>query len=181
VLPIVGKLRHPIAAASVVLGAFLLGGCVESAAPILAESKPVFGERVRLHLYSLRDGRARQPEIGTFHWTGSRYVVPRWRLNELDAFTFHDFEGNDAIVQSFKAKGERVIEYALARKLADGVYLIVAIDENDADEATRTALCTKGKSFSCRIESSDQLFTFARATAAKPRQAGGLAVLVAGR
>jgi hypothetical protein len=147
----------------------------------MGESKPVFGERVRLHLYSLRDGAAHQPEIATFRWNGSRYAVPRWRLNELDAFTIHDFEGSDSIVQSFKAKGERVVEYALARKLTEGVYLIVAIDENDADEITRAELCTKGKAFSCRIENRDQLLTFARATAAKPRQGGGLAVRVAGR
>ncbi len=180
-LRIVEKLRRPIAAACVVLGGLTLASCIDSTAPILDEGKPVFGPRARLHLYSLRDGAAHQPEITTFRWNGSRYVVPRWRLNDLGAFTMHDFEGSDAIVQSISAKGERTVEYALARKLAEGVYLVIAIDENDADEATRATFCTKAKSSPCRIETREQLFAFARATAAKPHQSGGLAVLVAGR
>jgi hypothetical protein len=163
------------------LCALMLAGCIDSTAPILHDATPVFGERVRLHLYSLRDGAAHQPDTMTFRWNGSRYAVPRWRLKDLSGFTFHEFEGNDSLVQSFSAKGQRAVEYAVARKLADGAFLIIAIDENDADEATRTAMCTKTKFTSCRIETREQLLAFARATAAKPHQSGGLAVLVAGR
>jgi hypothetical protein len=179
-LPIILRLR-PATAAAIALCALTLAGCIDSAAPILHDAKPVFGERARLHLYSLRDGAAHEPDSVTYRWNGFRYVIPRWRLANLSAFTIHDFEGNDAIVQSFSPKGEKAIEYALARKLADGVYLVIAIDENDADEATRAALCTKAKSSPCRIETRDQLLAFARATAAKPHRGGGLAVLVAGR
>lgn len=180
-LHLVEKLRRSIAAAGLALGALTLTACVDSSAPILSDGKPIFGQQVYVHLYSLHDGAAHRPEVVTFRWNGARYVVPRWRLKDLSAFTFHDFEGSDAIVQSFNAKGERTIEYALARKLADGVYLVIAIDEDDADEATRASSCTKAKSSPCRIETRDQLLAFARATAAKPHPGGGLAVLVGGR
>jgi hypothetical protein len=178
---IIKKLWRPIAAVHVALCALLLAGCVDSAAPILHDAKPIFGQRARLHLYALRDGAAHEPDIATYRWNGSRYVIPRWRSANLSPFTIHDFEGNDSIVQSFSTKGEKAIEYALARKLADGVYLVIAIDENDADEATRAALCSKAKFSPCRIETREQLLAFARATAAKPQQSGGLAVLVGGR
>jgi hypothetical protein len=174
-------IRHAIRVACLWLAAVTLSACIDSAAPILDDAKPVFGPRVRLHLFSLHDGSAHQPDIVTFRWNGSRYVVPRWRLHDLSAFTIHDFEGSDAIVQSFSAKGDRTIEYAIARKLADGTYLVVAIDENDADETTRAASCSKVKSSACRIQTRDQLFALARATAAKTYQSGGLAVIVTGR
>jgi hypothetical protein len=163
---------------ALLLAALAPTACIQSTAPILPDAKPVFGESVRLHLYSLYDGGAHKPEVVTFRWNGARYVIPRWRLSDLAGFTLHDFEGSDAIVQSFSAKGEKAVEYALAHKLADGTYLINAIEENDADEATRAAHCTKTKFSACRIETRDQLFAFARATVAKAHQRGGLAVVV---
>ena len=62
------------------------------------------------------------------------------------------------------------IEYGLARRLADGVYLLVQISEEDVDESTRTKFCTKTQDAACRIATPEQLFVFARATA---RQADG--------
>jgi hypothetical protein len=167
--------------ASLVLAATALTGCIQSAAPILSGAKPDFGDSMRVHLYSLSDGAAHRPEVVTFRWNGSRYVVPRWRLSNLAGFTMHELEGNDFIVQSFSTKGERPVEYALAHKLADGTYLINAIDENDADEATRAAYCTKTKLSACQIETSEQLVAFARAAALKEHQRGGLAVVVTRR
>jgi hypothetical protein len=166
---------------ALLLAALTLTACIQSTAPILADAKPVFGESVRLHLYSLYDGGAHKPEVVTFRWNGSRYVIPRWQLSDLAGFTVHDFEGSDAIVQSFSAKGERAVEYALAHKLADGTFLINAIEENDVDEATRAAHCSKTKFAACRIETREQLFAFARATAAKGHARGGLAVVVSRR
>jgi hypothetical protein len=70
-------------------------------------------------------------------------------------------------------------EYAIARKLAEGTYLVVAIDEADADDATRGRLCGTKAGSACRVTTRDAVLTFARATAAKPHSAGGLAVLMA--
>ena len=179
-LRIVEKHGRRISAPCVALLGFMLSACIDSTAPILSDGKPVFGEQVRFHLYSLYDGAAHQAQIVTFRWNGARYAVSGKR-HDVSDFTIHDFEGNDAIVQGISVKKGRTIEYALARKLADGTYLVIAIDENDADEPARATLCTKAKSSPCRIETRDQLLAFARATAAKPHQQGGLAVLVTGR
>ena len=62
------------------------------------------------------------------------------------------------------------------RKLADGVYQVIAIDEADADEATRAANCKHPGGIACRIETREQLFAFARATAARRKNDGGLAI-----
>jgi len=64
-------------------------------------------------------------------------------------------------------------------KLAEGVYQVIAIDEADADEPTRAAYCGKGDKTDpspCRIENRDQLFAFARATAARQKTEGGLVI-----
>jgi hypothetical protein len=154
------------------LGALLaLSACVESETPVLTDTKPLLGERIRLRLYSLRDGGAYDPQGIRFRWDGTRYMNAGGS-KDITSFTIHSFEGNDLIAQNF---GKR-IEYALVRKLATGVFLVVPIDENDADEATRTKFCHKVGGSSCRAESKDDLFALARATAAKPQDRGGLVV-----
>ena len=73
----------------------------------------------------------------------------------------------------------RITEYALLHKLAEGVYQVIAIDEADADEPTRAAYCGKGDKTDpspCRIATRDQLFAFARATAARRKTDGGLVI-----
>jgi len=81
-------------------------------------------------------------------------------------------------VQARTQRSLRPYFYALARKLADGVYLLTPIDPNDADEAARERFCIKTRDAPCRIETPEQLFVFARATAAKETHEGKLAVLV---
>ena len=114
----------------------------------------------------------------TFQWSGSRYVFTRPSRQHFSDFTAHPYEGRDLIVQSTGARAPRPTEYALARKLADGVYLVIPISEDDADEATRDRFCTKTQDASCRISTPEQLFVFARATAAKDEESGGIAVIV---
>ncbi|MEX0752419.1 MAG: hypothetical protein WD073_05785 [Xanthobacteraceae bacterium] len=181
VLRLVEKHGRRISGVCVALAGLMLSACIDSTAPILSNGKPDFGEQVQFHLYSLYDGAAHQAEIVTYRWNGTRYAVSGKRPNDMSDFTIHDFEGPDAIVQGISIKKGKTIDYALARKLADGTYLVIPIDENDADEATRGKFCIKDKSSPCRVESHDQLVAFARATAAKPHQQGGLAVLVTKR
>ena len=45
--------------------------------------------------------------------------------------------------------------------------MVIAIDEDDADEPTRAAHCKHPGGAACRIETREQLFAFARATAAQ--------------
>jgi len=165
--------------AFVALAGLLPAACIDSKMPILTDAKPLFGKQARFHFYDLHEGGAKQEKAVTYKWNGSRYAISGKR-NDMEDFTIHAFEGSDFIVQGLSPKKGRSVEYALARKLADGVYLVIVIDESDADEATRAKFCMKAESGPCSVETQDQLFGLARATAAKPRQQGGLAVLVAG-
>lgn len=163
-------------AAAMVFCSTLLSGCIDSSAPILPNAQPVLGPTLNLQLYTLRDGHAHEPERTRFRWDGKRYVRASGGLKDVASFTLHPFESGDAIVQSVSARHPEHVEYALMHTLADGVYTVVVIDEDDADLATRDAQCKHPGGVACRIETREQLFTFARATAAKKKTSGGLAI-----
>jgi hypothetical protein len=172
---------RPVCVAAL-LATSLLSGCVDSAAPLLSGAQPTFGPTVRIHGYSLAEGRASGPDVGNFRWDGTQYRVVGRPTFDVATFTAVPLGGNDLIIQSRSSRPQvKRIEYALARKLADGTYLLTAIDEADADEATRAKFCVKSSASSCRLETSDALLAFARATAAKPDPKGSLAVIVGGR
>jgi hypothetical protein len=159
---------------------FTLSGCISSTAPILTDAKPVLGERGMIHVYTLSQGTARDPGALTFQWSGSRYLVHGKSAGFSD-FTAYAYEGRDWILQGTTQRAPQRIEYGLARKLADGVYLLVQLNEEDVDEPTRAKFCTKTQDAACRIATPEQLFVFARAGADKPVEGGALAVVMAGR
>ena len=165
--------------ATVAGAAIALTGCISSTGPVLSDAKPVLGERGLIHAYTLSQGTAHDPEVVSFQWSGSRYLV-RGKSIGYSEFTAHPYEGRDWIVQGTTQRAPHRIEYGLARKLADGVYQLVAIDENDAQAPAREKFCTKTQDASCRIATPEQLFVFARASSDKPMEGGGLAVVVAG-
>ena len=161
---------------AVLLATLALGGCIDSASPILPNAEPVFGPRLRLQFYSLRGGFAHEPSQGDYRWNGGLYAHAAGKTGELSAFSVHPFEDGDYIIQTVPSGRIRVTEYALLHKLADGVFQAIAIDQDDADEATRVAYCRKAEQSACRIETREQLFAFARATAARRHQNGGLVI-----
>ena len=153
-----------------------LSGCIDSSGPILADAQPVLGPKLNLQLYALRDGHAHDPERARFTWNGKLYLQSGHGMNDVKGFTVHPFEGGDYIIQSLPARHPQLAEYALMHPLAEGVYQVVAIDEDDADADVRTANCKHPGGTACRIETREQVFTFARATAAKKKTGGGLAI-----
>jgi hypothetical protein len=165
--------------ASAIVTALALSGCISSTAPVLSDAKPVLGERGLIHVFTLSQGSAHDPGVVSFQWSGSRYLV-RGKSIGISDFTAHPYEGRDWIVQGTTQRAPIRVEYGLARQLADGTYLLVAINEDDADAPTREKFCTKTQDASCRIATPEQLFVFARASADKPVEGGGLAVVVAG-
>jgi hypothetical protein len=161
------------------LCALSLAGCIDSSDPILSDSHQIFGPRLRAQFYTLRGGFVHDPEVATFVWNGALYTHAGGGMREVSAFSVNPFEGGDYIIQEVPAKNPRITEYALLHKIADGVFQVLPIDENDADEPTRAAHCGTGgpkDPSSCRIQTRDQLFAFARATAARRKQDGGLAI-----
>jgi hypothetical protein len=154
-----------------------LTGCIESAEPILTGAKPVFGERFKAQLYTLKDGRADEPVLENFSWDGKRYVSSNDKPT-VEPFTAHPFGSGGYIVQIVSAKQAKA-EYALLHRLADGVYFGRVIDQDDADETTRKRECEPPDKFNCHIKAYKQLEIFAKATAAKNHQTGGLVILLA--
>jgi hypothetical protein len=156
-----------------------LAGCINSATSILSDSQPVLGERLHLKLYSLHGSDINDDnEEATFAWDGKRYVHKAGALGEYASFTAHPFENGSYILQGLPRDPSHQVEYALMHPIPivqDG-YVTVAIDEADADPATRTKFCKDQEKYSCRIETRDALLAFARATAAKKHGNGGLAI-----
>ena len=165
-----------VRAALAALCALALSGCIDSSGPILTDSQPALGPRLNLQLYALRDGHAFNPEQARFAWDGKFYAQSGIGMNDVSRFTVHPFEGGDYIVQALSTRHPEHTEYALMHPLVEGVYQVIAIDEDDADAATRAVNCKHPGGAACRIETRGQLFTFARATAAKRNTGGGLAI-----
>ena len=159
-----------------VLCAPSLSGCIDSSSPILADAEPVFGPQLRLQLFSLRKGYAHDPQQASYRWNGAIYAHSSGGMKDVTAFSVHPFEDGDYIVQAVPAKRVSITDYALLHKVAEGVYQVIPIDEDDADQVTRTTFCKKIDKSSCRIETRDQLFAFARATAARRKDDGGLVI-----
>jgi hypothetical protein len=157
------------------LGALSLAGCIDSAKPIVTDAQPVFGPRLKLQLFTLREDFARDPERVTYAWNGTHYVRTGGGMRDVRAFSAVPFEAGDFIIQTVPVNRARGTEYAVLHRIADAVFQLVAIDEADADEATRAA-CKHTDGAACRIETRDQLFAFARATAARKKDSGGLAI-----
>jgi hypothetical protein len=172
--------RLGIRATIVALCVLSLAGCIDSAGSVLTDSQPLLGQKLRLQLYTLNKGLASEPDHAVYIWDGKRYAYSSGGMKDISAFSVHAFEGGDFIVQDVPAKRPQINEYGLMRKLADGVYLVRAIDEDDADEKTRTAYCSHADKAACRVTTREQLFAFARATAAKHYQDGGLAIRLDG-
>jgi len=156
--------------------AFALTGCITASNPILGDARAILGDRIQVHAFSPpRDG-TRDYSTGILEWSGSRYVR---RSGEITDFTIHPYEGRDLIIQSQASRSGTAVQFGLARRIAEGVYLVIPIQEDDADEPTRERFCTKTQGATCRITTPEQLFVFARATAAKDEDTGGIAVVMA--
>jgi hypothetical protein len=164
--------RHVLALA----GFVLLAGCISSSAPILTDGQPLLGEQPHLHFYTLRDGAAHDPATATFRWRDGRYVPVGGTQKDIGPFTLHAFEGSDLLVQSIRPG--KPVEYAIARKLAEGTYLVFAVEEADADATTRAKYCNTDQNAACRVATREAVLAFAHATAAKPHSTGGLAILM---
>jgi hypothetical protein len=173
----INSTRGGLLPAAPVVAALALTGCISSTAPILSDAKPVLGERGVIHAFTLSGGAAHDPAVVSFQWSGSRYLV-RGKSIGFSDFTAYAYEGRDWIVQGTTQRAPSRVEYGLAHRLADGVYLLVPINEDDAEKPAREKFCTKPQDASCRIATPEQLFVFARASADKPLEGGGLAVVV---
>jgi len=52
-------------------------------------------------------------------------------MKDVNAFSVYSFEAGDDIIQTVPAKQGKPTEYALLHKIAEGTFLVIAIDEDD--------------------------------------------------
>ena len=161
-------------------GTLSLSACVESQMPLISDAQPLIGQQFEVHLYeNFVDGKANDFHASVYRWKDGQYVRASGLARDAKSFVAQSLAANDFLLQSTDENGKR-FDYWIGRKLADGVYLIFPLDENDADDATRNAVCGKDSPDRvCRIKTHDQLVTLARATATKPVREAALGVLVA--
>ncbi len=128
------KLRAPLLALAVGLAlglALATGACVSSTEPILSDARAILGEGGQLHLFDVQEDGDRNPADLSLPMGRPTATPRRGRPAEASDFTVHPYEGRDLIVQAQRtAAGPRRTgmrpSTALARKLADGVYLMTA-------------------------------------------------------
>ena len=149
------------------LCALSLSACIDSKDPILTDAQPVFGPRLNLQLYTLRKGVAEEPEKVQFAWNGKVYSRSGGGMKDVGAITVHPFEAGDYILQVHASPAAAESRICAAAPPRSGAYLVIAIDEADADEAIRAANCTHPGGTACRVATREQLFALARATAAQ--------------
>jgi hypothetical protein len=148
----------------IVFAAFVLSACVQSEKPLLAGSKPLLGMRFQLTLYQdFADGKARSVKTSVFRWSDDHYALASGDSSGVQYFVVQSFDGGNLLIEA----NEHGHVYLLGRKLANGTYGIVPIDENDVDEATRDRTCVTRNPVICTIQTRRQLDVFVRAAAKK--------------
>ena len=159
-----------------------LSGCIDSVGPILTDAQPVFGPKLKLQLYSLRKGYAHDPEQATFTWNGALYAHAGGGMHDVARLLGASVRGrrlhhSGGAGQAPAHHRIRADAQARRRRLSRSS----AIDEDDADEADARRLLRQRRQEHprCRIETREQLFAFARATAARRKDDGGLAIRLA--
>jgi hypothetical protein len=139
---------------------------VQSREPLLAAgSKPLLGAQFQLNLYQdFIEGKALSVKTSVFRWNDTHYSLVSGDSSGEKYFVIQSFGSNDFLIE---ATYENDNVYLLARRLANGTYRILPIDQNDVDEATRIRTCVTRNPIICMIETRQQLDAFVRAAAAK--------------
>ena len=165
--------------AATAIAAFSLSACVESRVPLVANTQPVLGQQFEVHLYEdFVDNKAGAVHASAYRWQDGQYVRVNGLLRDAKRFVAQPLAGNDFLIQS-SDEGKQAYLYWIGRKLAPGVYLIFGVDEADADEKTRNAICgTDRPDGICWVTARDELIVLAKASAAKPPKKPALGVVV---
>ena len=163
------------------LGASTLGlaSCVVSDKALVSDAKPIMGSQFTAQLYRrFTDGRAHELRASTFRWKDGAYVVVDGAV-DLRRFVSMRLKGDDEIIQGSDAGG-KAFTYWLGRKLVDGAYLILPLDEGHADAAIRSTLCTREEPGGfCVVDTKEHLVALAEATAKGASKDAEVAVIVA--
>ena len=170
-------LKRPLLIISGVVALFA-GGCVQSEKPLLADAKPLMGASFEVHFYEdFVDGKASAVHMASYRWTDKHYVLISGN-ERISSFVGVALDNENFLVEGVR-QGNPGYSFWIAHKIVDGVYLIAAVDEAAAGDATKKKVCTGKKvEGSCYVETEEQLMTIAKANASKPLRDPTLGVLV---
>jgi hypothetical protein len=150
----------------ILLAACALSACIQSKAPLLSNTKPLLGDDFQLQLYEEFVGdKAKTVQTSVFRWTGDRYALVSGKAEGITELVAAPAAGSDVLVQASDGK---IYAYLLARRIADGTFRIIAVDQDHVDEAVRKANCVTLDSAICMVATQAQLDLFVRASAAQP-------------
>jgi hypothetical protein len=152
--------------ALILLAAFMLAACVQSETPLLAGTTPMLGDQFQLNLYEdFTDGKAVSAKTAVFRWSATRYALASGDPpSGVKSFVAEPLDADTLLIE---ASDEKVYAYLLGRKLAEGTYRILPVDEKYLDKATQTRACVTQNSETCTVATRQQLDTFVHASIGK--------------
>ena len=171
---------------AVALLALFSGSCVISDRPLVVGSKPILGERFDAVLFrDFTEGSGYSSQKVGYRWSDGFYVRRSASGKYMVRFAAEPISDTDLLVertQDDRPEGRpKLFTYFIARKVADGAYLIAPLNENDLSVSDREGICGKDQPEGfCAIKDHDQLVTSARATAGKTWRNTSVAVLTFG-
>jgi hypothetical protein len=144
----------------------MLAACVQSKTPLLTGTKPMLGEQFQLNLFEdFTDGKAISLKTAVFRWSASRYaLVSGDPPSGVKSFVAEPLDADTFLIE---ASDDKVYAYLLGRKLAEGTYRILPVDEKYLDKAEQTRTCVTQNSETCTVATRQQLDTFVHASIGK--------------
>jgi len=111
--------------------------------PLWTDAQPLLGQQFEVHLYeNFVDGKAGDFHASVYRWKDGEYLGSRGLARDAKRFVAQPLAANDFLLQS--TDSTNLFNYWIGRKLAVGVYLVIPLDETDADDATRAAHVWQG-------------------------------------
>ena len=151
--------------AVMLLAALLLAACVQSDKPLLTGTKPVLGDQFQLNLFDdFTDGKADTVRTAVFRWNTSRYVLVSGDLLDVKYLVAQPLDDSNSLLQ---LGNDKEYAYLLSRKLAEGTYRILPVNEKDLDAAAQKQNCVTQQGEICTIATRQQLDTFVHASLGK--------------
>ena len=142
-----------------------LGSCVISDKPLIVGNKPIFGDRFDAVLFrDFTEGAGYSAQKVGYHWSDGYYLRASAGGKHVVRFAAEMLSATDFLIersQDDRAAGQaKLFTYFIARKVADGAYLVAPLNENDLSAADREAMCDKDQPEGfCSIKDHDQLMT----------------------
>jgi len=125
----------------------------------------VLGDQFQLNQFDdFTDGKADTVRTAVFRWEATRYVRISGDLLDVKYIVAQPLDDNNSLIQ---VSDDKDYVYLLGRKLAEGTYRILPVNEKDLDAAAQKQNCVTIKGETCTIATRQQLDTFVRASLGK--------------